>query len=92
MFEEYQVLLVHPCPEEGNENIRFIVNVVSSLPASSQGNPLQVICLYASLIIHVFFTALCGASTSVSFILSEFVSCAVRGVAKRAGCFLKAQN
>ena len=38
--------------------------------------------------IHAFSTALCGASASVYFVLIDFVSCAVRGVAKREKCFL----
>ena len=44
---------------------------------------------YVLLLIHAFSTALCGAYTSVSFVLNEFVSCAVSGVAKRAISFLK---
>ena len=70
--EEYQVVFVHPCSKEDSENMRFIVNVESSPPASSQGNPLQVICPYVPSTIHAFSTALCGASTSVSLVLSEF--------------------
>ena len=35
LFEEYQVVFVHPCPEEGSENMQFIVNVASPPPARS---------------------------------------------------------
>ena len=72
MFEEYQIVFVLSSPEEGNENMRFIVNVESSPPANSQGNPLPVICPYVPFTIHAFSTALCGASASVSFVLGEF--------------------
>ena len=52
---------------------------------------LIVICPYVPLTIHAFSTALCGASTGVSFVLSEF-TCIVRvsDVAKR--CFLKSSK
>ena len=59
MFEEYHVVFVLLCPQEGSENMRFIINVASSPPTSSQGH-------------HAFSTPLCGASTSVSFVLIEF--------------------
>ena len=86
LFEEYQVVFVHPCPEEGSENMRFIVNVASPPSASSQRHHKQVICPYVPLT----SAALCGASTSVSFVLSEFtcVLC-LGGVAKHVKCFLK---
>ena len=84
---------VLPCPEEGSENMRFIVNVASPHRASSQRHHQQIICPYIPLIILVYSTALCGASTSVSFVLSEFtcVLC-VSVVVKRARCFLKSTN
>ena len=65
----------------GSENMRFIVNVASSPPASSQGCNWHVICPYVPLIILAFSTALCVASTTVTFSLSLLVSCAVSGVA-----------
>ena len=90
MFEKYQIVFVHPFPEEGNENMQSIVNAESSPQASSQVNPLQVICPYVPLTIHAFFTALCGASkVFILFSASLFVSCVVIGVGKRARCFLK---
>ena len=46
------VVFVHPCPEEGGENMQFIVNVASLPPISSQGY-WQVICPYVSLTIIV---------------------------------------
>ena len=35
-----QIIFVHPCPEEGSENMRFTANVAKPLPppASSQGH------------------------------------------------------
>ena len=67
MFEEYQVVFVLPCPEEGSENMRFIVYVASSLPTRSQEHHLQVICFYVPLTIHAFSTALCGESNRCFF-------------------------
>ena len=70
MFEEYQVVFVHPCSEEGSENnMRFIVNVPSQPLASIQGHHCQVICPYVPLTIYAFSTDLFGAYTSVSFVL-----------------------
>ena len=33
VFEEYQVVFVHHCPEEGSENMRFTVNIANPHPA-----------------------------------------------------------
>ena len=86
MFKEYQVVFVQPYPEEGSENTRFIVSVASAPPGSSPGHHWQVICPYVPLTIHAFFTALFGASTSVSFVLSEF-TCSKGCCKKRAMCY-----
>ena len=53
--------------------MRFIVNVESPLPASSQVNPYQVICPFVLITIHAFLTALYGETTSISFGLSEII-------------------
>ena len=38
MFEEYQVVFLHPCPEESSENMRFIVKVAGPAAASFEGH------------------------------------------------------
>ena len=77
------VVFVHLFPEEGSENMRFIVNV-SPFPASFVGHHQQAICPYVPLTIHAFSTALCGAYTVfLSFSVSLLVSCAVSAVAER---------
>ena len=73
-----------PCPDEGIENMRFIVKVESSTPASFQGYP------YVPLTAAPF-PLLCVMHLPVflSFSLSLLVSCEVSGVEKLVRWFLK---
>ena len=62
MFEEYQVNFVHPCSEEGSENIRFIVNVTSPSLLALKDITSRSFVPNLPLTIKIFSTALCGAS------------------------------
>ena len=79
---------VHPCPEEGSENMRFIANVASSPPAA-----LKDISSRSFVPIYRYpftpFPLFCVVNLPVflSFSVSLLVSCTVSGVAKRAKYF-----
>ena len=83
-----QVIFVHPCPEEGSENMQFIVNVASPPSASSQGFKLTgnlSLCIFNH---SRFYNAFCGASSTVSFVpVSLLVYCELSGVANHARCY-----
>ena len=88
MFEEYQVVLVHSCPEEGSENMRFNVNVASPpWPALKDITSRSFVSMYRSLFMP--FPLLCVVHLPVflSFSVSLLVPCALSGVAKRARCY-----
>ena len=88
MFEEYQVVFVHPCPEEGSENMRFIVRVeVHPRPALKDITSRLFVPMYHSTI--KTFPLLCVVPPQVflPFSVSLLVSCAASGIAKCARCY-----
>ena len=53
MFEDYQEVFVHSCPEQGSENMQFIVNVASP-PLTSLAGHLSLCTVNHSRLFHCF--------------------------------------